>query len=172
MTQVDQNTVIEVIWGARREPAKRMGMCALLWPHKRHRSSLGQLPERYAPRGTFLGWASAAHDRVQEEEFAGVVGKQYVSSAHSGTIKGTPGYKNKLILIDCQWLVKTNGSIFNFIGKSGNKLLPGQFWLCLTFASLSVDSGIALSPDFWSCGPKIRRVYCCDMKLFGVGVER
>ena len=54
--------------------------------------------------------------------------------------KGTPGYKNKLILNDYQWLVKTNGATFIFIGKLGNKFLPGQFRPCLFFASLSVPS--------------------------------
>ena len=29
------------------------------------------------------------------------------------SFKITPGYKNKLILIDCQWLVKTNGANFS-----------------------------------------------------------
>ena len=41
--------------------------------------------------------------------------------------KGTPGYKNMVIFIDCQWLVKTNFASFNFIGKLGYKFLPGQF---------------------------------------------
>ena len=62
-------------------------------------------------------------------------------------VKGTPGYKNKLILIDSLSLVKTNGAASTFLAKEGNKCLPGQFWPCLA-ASLSVPSGIALSPDF------------------------
>ena len=52
------------------------------------------------------------------------------------TIKATPGYKNKFILIDSQWLVKTNGATFIFIEKLGNKFLPGQFWPCLSFSVL------------------------------------
>ena len=35
-------------------------------------------------------------------------------------LKGTPGY-DKLNFIDCQWLVKTNGATFIFIGKLGKK---------------------------------------------------
>ena len=88
------------------------------------------------------------------------------------SIKGTPGYKNKLIWIDSQWLVKTNGAIVFFIGKLRRKFLPDQFWSCLSFASLSVPSGIALSPAFWSCGPKLRPLYYCDMKLCGETVGR
>ena len=88
---------------------------------------------------------------------------------HFENDKWTPGYKNKFILIDSQWLVKTNGATFIFIGKLGNKFLPGQFWLCLSFASLSVTSGLAPSPDFWSCEPKLRHLYCFDMKLCVMG---
>ena len=51
-------------------------------------------------------------------------------------LEGTPGYKHKLILIDSQWLVKTNGATFIFIEKLGNKSLPGQFWPCLSFSAL------------------------------------
>ena len=32
-------------------------------------------------------------------------------------VKGTPGYQNKLISLDSQWLVKTTGATFIFIGK-------------------------------------------------------
>ena len=42
-------------------------------------------------------------------------------------IQGTPGYKNKLIFIDGQWLVKTNRAAFIFVGELGNKFLSGQF---------------------------------------------
>ena len=83
-------------------------------------------------------------------------------------IKGTSGQKNKFILFDSQWSVKTNGSAFIFIEKLGNKLLPGQFGP----ASFSVPSGMALSPDFWSCGPNLGPLYCCDMEMCGDGVER
>ena len=48
-------------------------------------------------------------------------------------LKGNPGYKNKLILIDSHWLVKTNVVSFIFIEKLGNTYLPGQFWPCLAF---------------------------------------
>ena len=65
-----------------------------------------------------------------------------------------------------------NGAPFIFIEKLGNEVLPGQFWPCLSFASLSVPSGMALSPDFLSCGPKLRPLYCCDMNLCGDGVGR
>ena len=51
-------------------------------------------------------------------------------------IKETPGYKNKLIFIDCQWLVKTDDATFIFIEKLGNTFLPGQFWPCLSFSDL------------------------------------
>ena len=77
--------------------------------------------------------------------------------------KGTAGCKNKFIFIDCQWLVKTNGATFVFIEHLSNKFLPGQFWPCLSFASLSVPSVMVLSPK--SCGPKLRRVYSYDMNL-------
>ena len=65
-----------------------------------------------------------------------------------------------------------NGDTFMFVGKVGDKFLPGQFWPCLSFASLSVPSGMALSPDFLSCGPKLGPLYCCDMNLFGDVVGR
>ena len=68
--------------------------------------------------------------------------------------------------------MKTNGATFNFIRKLGKKILPGQFWPCLSFDSLSVPSGMDLSPDFLSCGPKLRSLYCCDMHLCGHGVGR
>ena len=87
-------------------------------------------------------------------------------------IKENPGNKYKLIFIHCQWLVKTNGVTSIFIEKLGNTFLPGQFWPCLCFASLSVPSGMGQSPDFSSCGPKLRPLYCCDMKLCGDGVGR
>ena len=87
-------------------------------------------------------------------------------------IKGTPGYENKLIFIDSQLLLKTKGATFNFMEKLGNRFLPGQFWPCLSFASLSVPSGMAQSPDFWSCGPQLRPLYCCDLKLCCGGVGR
>ena len=81
---------------------------------------------------------------------------------HCIYIKGTPGYKNKLILIDSQWLVKTNGATCIFIEKLVPKFLPVQFWPCLSFT--------ALSPNFLSCGPKFRPFYRCDMKLCCDGV--
>ena len=71
-----------------------------------------------------------------------------------------------LILFDCQWLVKMNGANFIFIRKFGNKFLPGQFWPGLSFAFLSVPSGVAPSPDLLFCGPKLRLLNCCDMNLF------
>ena len=82
-------------------------------------------------------------------------------------IKGTPGCKNKLILIDSQLFGKTNGVTFIFIEKLGDTFLPDQFWQCLSFASLSVPSSMAFSPDFWSCEPTLKPLYCCDMKLCG-----
>ena len=87
-------------------------------------------------------------------------------------LKGPQIMKTSWFPIDCKWLVKLNGATFIFIGKLGNKFLPGQFWPCLSFASLSVSSGMALSPDFWSCGPKLRHLYCCDLKLWGDGVGK
>ena len=74
------------------------------------------------------------------------------------SFKGNPGYKNNFILIDSRWLVKTNGATFIFIGKLGNKILPVQFWSCLSFASLSVPSGMAQSLDL-SCTPKLRPLF-------------
>ena len=56
----------------------------------------------------------------------------------------TPGYKNKLILIDGLWLVKMDGAAFIFIGQLSNTFLPGQFWPCLCFSALRHG----LSPDF------------------------
>ena len=91
---------------------------------------------------------------------------------NADSIKGTLGYENKLFIIDSQWLMKTNGATFIFTGKLGNEFLRGQFWNCLSFASLSVPSGMALSPDFLSCWPKLRPLYCCDMKLCDDGVWR
>ena len=35
-------------------------------------------------------------------------------------LKGTPGYKNKLILIDRESLERTNGATSNFIEKLGS----------------------------------------------------
>ena len=43
----------------------------------------------------------------------------------ANVFKGTPGYKSKLLLIGCQWSVKTNGATFIFVGKLGNTFLPG-----------------------------------------------
>ena len=43
---------------------------------------------------------------------------------------------------------------------------------CFGPASLSVPSGMALSPDFLSCGPKLIRPLYCDMNLCGDGVGR
>ena len=63
----------------------------------------------------------------------------------------------------CIRLAKKNGVAFMFIGKLDNTFLPVQFWPCLYFASLSAPSGLALSPDFGSCEPKLRVFYCCDM---------
>ena len=65
-----------------------------------------------------------------------------------GMFTGTPDLKNKLILIDSQWLVKINGATIFFMEKLRNKFLRGQFWPCLTFAPLSVPSGMAQNPDF------------------------
>ena len=90
----------------------------------------------------------------------------------SPLIKGTPGYENKLTLIDSHWLVKTNGVTFIFVWSLGDKFLPSQFWPFLSFSSLSVPSGMALSPEFLSCGPKLRPLYCCDMNLCCDGVGR
>ena len=42
-------------------------------------------------------------------------------------IKETPGYRHKLILIDSQWLVKTNGATFIFIEKLGKKFCLASF---------------------------------------------
>ena len=121
---------------------------------------------------------------IAPEKFGNVVTKEawvILCNAHATSrfhfvltffSKGTLGYKNKLIFIDCQWLVKINGATFIFIGKLGNKSLPGQFWPCLSFASLLVPSSMAPSLDFWSCGQKFRPLYCCDMNLFGDGVGR
>ena len=53
-----------------------------------------------------------------------------------------------------------------------HSFLPGQFWPSLSFASLSVPSGMAPSPVFLSCGPKLRHLNCCDMNLCGDRVER
>ena len=86
-------------------------------------------------------------------------------------LKGTPGY-DKLNFIDCQWLVKTNGATFIFIEKLGNTFLLGLVWPCPFFASLSVPSGMALSPDFLCCGPKLRPLCCCNLNLCGDGVRR
>ena len=63
-------------------------------------------------------------------------------------------------------------NIFIFVRKSGNQFLTVQFWPCLPFASLSVPSGMALSPDFLSCGLNLRPLYCCNMNLCGDGVGR
>ena len=87
-------------------------------------------------------------------------------------IKGTAGYINKGIFLDCQWSVKTNGATFIFRGTLGNEFLLGQFWPCLSFTSLSVPSGMAPSPDFWSCVPKLRPFLSCDSKLCDDGVVR
>ena len=43
------------------------------------------------------------------------------------SIKGTLGYKNKLIFIDSLRLLRTNGDTFIFTKKLGNKIVPGQF---------------------------------------------
>ena len=42
-------------------------------------------------------------------------------------LKGIPGYKYKLILIESQWFVKLNDATSILIEKLGNKFLPGQF---------------------------------------------
>ena len=68
--------------------------------------------------------------------------------------------------------MKTNGATFILIGKLGNTCLPGQFWPWLSFASLSVPLGKALSQDFLSCGPKLRPLYCYDIELCGDRVGR
>ena len=60
---------------------------------------------------------------------------KYLIQNYFSTIKGsTPGYENMIIFTDCQWQVKKNGATLIFIGKLGNKCLPGQFWPCLSFA--------------------------------------
>ena len=84
-------------------------------------------------------------------------------------VRGTPGYKNKLIFIDCQGLGKTNDAIL--LSSYGNQAT--NFRLA-TFgpASLSVPSGVVLSHDFLTCGPKLRPLYCYDMNLCGDGVRR
>ena len=46
---------------------------------------------------------------------------QFHSLYSFALIKGTPGYKNMLIFIDSQRLVKTNGATFIFIDKLGIK---------------------------------------------------
>ena len=71
-------------------------------------------------------------------------GQRGVSGPFDSSIKGTPGNRRKLIFIACE-LVKTNGAIFIFIEKSGKKNV-GQH--SFGPASLSVPSGMALSPDF------------------------
>ena len=48
---------------------------------------------------------------------------------------------------------KTNGATFMVIEELVNKILPGQFWPCLSFSAL-------------------RPLYCCDMNLCGDGVVR
>ena len=63
--------------------------------------------------------------------------------------------------------MKRNGATFIFIGELGNTFFGASFGP----ASVSVLSGIiALSPDFWYCGPKLKPLYCCHTKLCGVGV--
>ena len=65
-----------------------------------------------------------------------VAGTQNENYEDQREFKGTPGYRNKLILFDSQWLVKTDGATFIFRGKLGHKFLPGQFWPCLSFSAL------------------------------------
>ena len=54
--------------------------------------------------------------------------------------KGTSGYENKLIFIDCQWLVKTNCATFIFIGKLSKKKIAWPVLalplFCLSFSAL------------------------------------
>ena len=87
----------------------------------------------------------------------GVRGRSLVSDRQNSTpevivdnLKGTPSYKNRLILIDSQWLVKTDGDTFIFKEKLGNKFLPGTFWPCLSSASLSVPSGMTWFLVLWT----------------------
>ena len=68
--------------------------------------------------------------------------------------------------------METNGATCIFIEKLGNTFLPGPFWPCLSFASLSVPSGMALSPDFLACGPKLRLLNGCEMNLCVYGLGR
>ena len=82
--------------------------------------------------------------------------------------KGTPGYKNKLIFIDCQWLLNTSGSTSIFIKKWGNKFLPGQFWPCLSFVALRHGPKY-LFLILWT---KTQPLYFCDMKLCDDGIGR
>ena len=74
--------------------------------------------------------------------------KPEATKIQSTAFKGTPAFKTTLIFTDCQLLVKTNGATYIFIEKLDNTFLPGQFWLRLSFASLSVPLGMGLSPDF------------------------
>ena len=87
-------------------------------------------------------------------------------------LKGTPGYKYKSIYIHSQWFLKMNGATFICVEILGKHFGPGQCWSCLWCASLSVPSGMAIRPDFWSCGPLLRPLYCCDKKLCSDGVGR
>ena len=51
----------------------------------------------------------------------------YLYSTVLGSIvKGTPGYKNRIILIDCQWLV-THGANYILIAELGNQVTAGHF---------------------------------------------
>ena len=65
--------------------------------------------------------------------------------------------------------MKRNGATSRCIQKLGNTFLPGPFWPCLSIASLSVPSGMALSPNFVFSGPKLRPLYFSDIKLCGGG---
>ena len=60
---------------------------------------------------------------------------------------------------------------FHLDREFSNKFLPGQFWPCLLVASVSVPSDMTPSPNVLSCGPKLRPLCSCDMKLCGDGWE-
>ena len=64
--------------------------------------------------------------------------------------------------------MKTNGATFLIMEELGKTFLPGQFWPGLSFSALRHGP----SPDFLSCGPKLRSLYCCDMNFSGDEVGR
>ena len=84
--------------------------------------------QRY-PRVLFQGWSAVCCNTRWY-----ITHNEACSSIHG--LKGTPGYKNNIIFIDSQLLVKTNGVTFIFNRKLGNKFLPGHFWPCLSYSDL------------------------------------